>query len=192
MKANVRKVLTSALVLFVFGAFAFTLRAQAPEPAPPAPVVKDDDFLVESVPVAGGAEVVTIFARNSNTVAGESRELPLVSVLRDTLGDEKKENDRLRYVWMLSYTNPSFSQKASAFVPFLYTRTTNKNGIGTAPPPKIADLQPSDKGIWQKVTWIVFKKLLLDEFGVGARASILQYAQNTADYRRSAIARAIS
>jgi hypothetical protein len=39
-----------------------------------------------------------------------------LSVLRDTLGDETIENDRLRYVWMLTYTKPSTMQKIMAAI----------------------------------------------------------------------------
>lgn len=192
MEANVRKVLATAFVLVSLWTQAAMLRAQPAEPAPKAPANENADFRVETAPVAGGAEIVTIFARYSNTAEGESSELPLISILRDTLGDDIKENDRLRYVWVLSYTDPSFSQKASAFVPFLYMRTTNKKQVGTGPPPKVADLQPTDKTAWQRATWVVLKKLLLSDIGIGPRASVLQYRQNTADYRRSAIVRALT
>lgn len=153
------------------------------------------DFRVEKVRVAGGAEIITIIARlnGSNTSKnGQIDEIPLVSILRDTLGDNKTENDRLRYVWLLTYTRASLSQKISAFVPFLYTRTTNKNNVGTAPPPPLIDVQASDKAIWNKIFWIVFKKLVLGEFGIGVKASALQYSQNRADYRRSAVAAALA
>jgi hypothetical protein len=184
---GIRNVLSIAFVLSILGTFTLSLPAQSAGNGPSGGEAAD--FRVETVPVAGGAEVVTIFARQSTS---RGTELPLVSVLRDTLGDDKKENDRLRYVWVLSYTEPSFSQKASAFVPFLYGRTTNKKDIGSGPPPKIADLHPSDRAVWEKVTWVVLKKLILGDFGVGPRASVQQYRQNTADYRRSAVARALA
>ena len=121
----------------------------------------DDDLRVETVPVAGGAEIVTIFARHSSKAFGESREMPLLSVLRDTLGDQKKENDKLRYVWMLTYTEPSLKQKAAAVVPFLYTRTTNKKDVGDGPPPKLVDLNNTNGGMWAKISWQVFRKIIL-------------------------------
>src|SRR5438045_2869892 len=67
---------------------------------------KGGAFRVEKVPVAGGAEIITIFARYQQqdvAMQGPVVEMPLVSILRDTLGDESPENDRLRYVWKLSY-----------------------------------------------------------------------------------------
>ena len=154
---------------------------------------EDAGFRIEKLPVEGGAEIVTIFAkrRPREGTAGPVADLPLVSVLRDTLGDDKSENDRLRYVWMLTYTEPSIRQKIAGFVPFLYTRTRNKSEIGTDPPPAIIDLNSSDSAVWSKVFWMVFKKIAMSEIGVGVRASTLQYRQNAHDYRRTAIAAAV-
>lgn len=184
------------LMTAVLIAAAMSARAQEPtaerQPEQPAPAPRTEEasgLRVETTPVAGGSEIVTIFSRKPETAGGD---MPLLSVLRDTLGDEKKENDRLRHVWLLTYTEPSFMQKASAFVPFLYGRTVNKNGNGNGPPRKLMDLQPSDKVLWDRVTWTVLKRLFIGDFGVGPRASVLQYKQNTSDYRRSAIARAMT
>ena len=91
---------------------------------------------------------------------GKDTELPLVSILRDTLGDTVPENDRLRYVWMLTFTRPSFGQKLAASVPFLYTRTTNKKSTGSSPPPPIADINPTGKVPWNTIFSLIFKKLI--------------------------------
>jgi hypothetical protein len=152
-------------------------------------------FRVEKTPVAGGSEIITIFAKSvepGSLVQGPVADMPLVSVLRDTLGDENPENDRLRYVWMLSYTQPTFRQKVAAVVPFLYTRTSNKDKIGTKPPPPILDLNASDKTMWNRVFWMIFKRLVFDGPGLVAKASTLQYRQNKAEYRRAAITAAMT
>ena len=151
------------------------------------------DFRVEKVRVDGGADILTIFARPRNSRGAlADKEIPLVSVLRDTLGDKNPENDQLRYVWMLTYTRPSLRQKLDAFVPFLYTRTVNKKSPGTDPPPPVLDLKPPERGPWNAIYRAVFRKVLLSEFGIGVKSSILQYRQNQADYRRTAIARALT
>jgi hypothetical protein len=93
---------------------------------------------------------------------------------------------------MLTYTEPSLKQKAAAVVPFLYTRTTNKKEIGDDPPPKLVDLNNTNGGMWAKISWQVFRKIILSEFGAGVRAPVLQYQQNTAEYKRSAVARALA
>ena len=150
------------------------------------------DFRIEKIPVVGGAEIITIFARTSNFGARPSEtisEIPLVSVLRDTLGDERRENDRLRYVWMLSYTRASFWQKAAAFVPFLYRRTTNKSVSSGEPPPPIADMNSTNKALWNRFLWVVCKRILSAELGAWPKASAIQYRQNAADYKRSSLAK---
>lgn len=149
-----------------------------------------EGFRVEKIAVAGGSEILTVFAKNtkSDGEQGEVSDLPLISVLRDTLGDERSENDRLRYVWLHSYTRATFKQKISAFVPFLYSRTTNKNKVGDEPSPAVIDLQKSDKKIWNKVCWELFKRLVLGEFGLGVTAPTLQYRQNYRDQHRAAVA----
>ena len=157
--------------------------------------IVNKDFRVEKIPVQGGAEIITIFANLkglSNSPADKIEEVPLVSILRDTLGDDKVENDQLRYVWMLTYTKPSLSQKFSAFIPFLYTRTTNKSGIGNEPPPPIIDLNPAKSHVWDKVFWYAFRNLILDDFGFPLKAATLQYKANIGNYRKSAVARALA
>lgn len=187
-KTNIiRLFLTGCFV--VFAVLPLCLHAQTVvEPSDPTP-----DFRIERVPVAGGAEIVTIFANRSNFRSqsdAASSEIPLVSILRDTLGDERPENDRLRYVWMLTYTRPSFWQKAAAFLPFLYIRTTNKNVTNGQSPPPIADMNGTHNGMWNRVLWMVFKRILNDEIGFGTKASAIQFRQNATDYKRSSIAEA--
>lgn len=101
------------------------------------PTATQQIFRLERLPVAGGAELLTIFGR-LNGLYGEnhvSAEVPLVSILRDTLNDENPTNDRLRYVWMLTYTKPSFGQRLASAVPFLYTRVGNKRHASVDEPP---------------------------------------------------------
>lgn len=181
------------------------VRGQSAAPMAPAasspPEAKSDttqkagaDFRIEKVTVPGGSELLTIFARQglvNGSAQGPVQDLPLVSVLRDTLGDDKPENDRLRYVWMLTHTKASFTQKLSAFVPFLYGRTTNTK-IGTEAPPAVIDVQPPSHAVWNKVFWFLFKRLVLDEVRLGVRLPSLQYRQNAADYRRSAVTNALT
>lgn len=154
----------------------------------------EEDFRVEKIPVEGGAEIITIFVKIHRTVELKdfTEEVPLVSILRDTLGDDLIENDRLRHVWILTYTKPGLVQKFAAAVPFLYMRTTNKRETGTAPPPAVIDLNPSENALWDKIFWRVFKSLILGGFGTPVKAATLQYKTNIDDYRKSAITRALA
>jgi hypothetical protein len=153
----------------------------------------DKKFRVEKLDVKGGAELITIFVKlNTDSPNNNQQEVPLVSVLRDTLGDKIPENDRLRYVWMLTYTKPTFGQKLAAAIPFLYTRTVNKNKVGKDEPPPVIDLNPTDKTMWNKAFWILFQNLVLDDFGVAVKAVSRHYRRNLGDHRKVAIARALA
>ena len=58
---------------------------------------------LERIDVPGGAELITVHAKLSGIESTEKDNwVPLVSILRDTLGDETAENNRLRYVWPLT------------------------------------------------------------------------------------------
>ncbi len=197
-KKQVRRILARqmsvALILFSIALVPLQAHGQDLPPSIQNESEAETGFRVETVSVSGGAEIVTIFAtpRPEETRSGPVSDLPLVSVLRDTLGDDKPENDRLRYLWMLTYTEPSFRQKVAGYIPFVYSRTRNKTEVGTDPPPSVIDLTSADSTIWNSVFWMIFKKISLSDIGIGVRASSLQYSQNANDYRRSAIAAAVT
>ncbi|HEY6231226.1 MAG TPA: hypothetical protein VIW64_08175, partial [Pyrinomonadaceae bacterium] len=152
----------------------------------------DNIFRIERVPVDGGAELITIFAKlDGITPGGGENWVPTVSVLRDTLGDSTRENDRLRYVWPLTYTRPTLRQRLSGAVPFLYSRVGNKESSHKAPPP-VLDLASPDRDVWNKIMWTALQSLLLDPYGAPVKASTRAYRQNLSDYRKSHIMRALS
>jgi len=81
---------------------------------------------------------------------GNEGDVPLVSVLRDTLGDRANENDRVTYVWLLTYAHRSLGQGFLSAIPFFYWRVGQGAGslLSLNPDPlrpfreKIADLVP--------------------------------------------------
>ena len=150
-------------------------------------------FRLERVPVEGGAELITIHGRLEGIEAGnDSKWVPLVTVLRDTLGDLSPENDRLRYVWPLTYTRPTMRQQLSGSVPFLYSRVGNKKSSSEKSPPPVLDLSATDRDVWNKIFWTALQSLLLDSYGAPLKASTRSYRQNASDYRKSHIIRALS
>jgi hypothetical protein len=151
-------------------------------------------FRVEKISVDGGADLITILARrpaSETALQSPGVEIPLISVLKDTLGDTNPDNDRLRYVWLHSYTRPSFRQRAAAFVPFLYSGSSSRK-LGSDPPPTVIDLDASNKVIWHKLFWYLFKRMVVNELSVIPKASALQYRYNSVDLRRSAVADSIA
>jgi hypothetical protein len=151
---------------------------------------------LERVEVPGGAELITVKAKlaglDSTQESTESDNwVPLVSILRDTLGDKNPENNRLRYVWPLTYTRPTTKQRLAAAIPFFYTRVGNKEKLTKTPPPAL-DLASPESEVWDKIFWTALQNILLDPYGTPIKASTSSYRRNSSDYRRSHIIRALS
>lgn len=150
-------------------------------------------FRLERVPVTGGAELITIHARMEGLKSeADQKWVPLVTVLRDTLGDLDPENDRLRYLWPLTYTRPTIKQRVAGAIPFLYTRVGNKKTVSEKAPPPVMDLAAPERQVWEKVFWTALKNVLIDPYGAPVKASSESYRRNIGDYRRSHIIRALS
>lgn len=153
----------------------------------------EEIFRLERVPLDGGGELITIHARLEGLEGFENGGwVPLVTVLRDTLGDLSPENDRLRYVWPLTYTRPTKRQHLLGAIPFLYSRVGNKNPSSAKEPPPVLDLAAPDRDVWNKIFWTALQGLLLDPYGTAVMASTRSYRQNASDYRKSHIIRALS
>jgi hypothetical protein len=148
---------------------------------------------LDRIEVSGGAELLTVQARLAGINSDKPDNwVPLVSILRDTLGDNNRENDRLRYVWPLTYTRPTLKQRFAAAVPFLYTRVGNKEKLSDKPPPPALDLAAPESEVWDKIFWTAIQNILLDPYGTPIKASTNSYRKNTSDYRKSHIIRALS
>ena len=147
---------------------------------------------LEKIDVPGGAELITVEAKLIGLESDKNDKwIPLVSILRDTLGDDIPENNRLRYVWPLTYTRPTLKQRLAAAIPFLYTRIGNKEGATKTPPPAL-DLAAPEGDVWNKIFWAALQNILLDPYGAPIKASTSSYRRNTNDYRKSHIIRALS
>src|SRR5438270_1311603 len=80
------------------------------------------EYYWRSIPVANTAQLLTLFCRACGTGSTSGEDIPLVAVLRDTLGEASPETDRLSYVWLLSYEHPNLGQRLLSAVPFFYWR----------------------------------------------------------------------
>jgi len=92
-----------SLLLVLSPIFQTWVRAQTPESQISTDQKVDSlsqILRLEKTEVSGGSQLLTVHARliglESNKDEAEQW-VPLVSILRDTLGDENRENDRLRY-----------------------------------------------------------------------------------------------
>jgi hypothetical protein len=205
--ASSRKALRAVstfLTLLILWLPAAPLDARAQTtPAPAQDQTAQSGFRLERTPVAGGAELLTVFGRlpyvsadekheRTHAPADAGQEVPLVTILRDTLGDAPRENDRLRYVWMHTYTRPGAGQRAAAAVPFLYSRVGNKQSKSDGVPPPVVDLAATDNDVWQKLFWSALQTILIDPAGLVVKATTRAYRRNVDDYRKAHVIRALA
>jgi hypothetical protein len=151
-------------------------------------------FRLERLPMIGGAELLTIFGRldgmRSNGLPAP--EVPLVSVVRDTLSDNDPENDRLRYVWMLTYTQPTMMKRIASAIPFFYQHVGNKRHASNGAPAPILDLANPSRQMWNRFFWTGLQNVFLDSYGIPLQAASRSYRRNTADYRAAHVTQALS
>jgi len=151
-------------------------------------------FRVERMPIASGAELFTIFGRlDGMRAAGQpAPEIPLLSVVRDSLGDDNPENDRLRYLWMLTYTRPTLVKRVLSAVPFLYQHVGNKTPTSSNAPAPLIDLANTKRQTWNNLFWFGLQNVLFDSYGIPLKAATRNYRRNATDYRAAHITQALS
>jgi hypothetical protein len=151
-------------------------------------------FRVERVPIVGGAELLTIFGRldGMRPYGLPGPEVPLVSVVRDTLSDDDPENDRLRYVWMLTYTQPTVMKRIASAIPFFYQHIRSKKQASKGQPTPLLDLANPSRQMWNHFFWLGLQNIFLDSYGLPLKAASRSYRRNAADYRSAHVTQALS
>jgi hypothetical protein len=141
---------------------------------------------IERVPVAGGAELLTVFR-----VTGLGR-TPIAAALRDTLGDTDAANDRLRHVWLLTHQRPSFWRHFLAAVPFLYLRIPAELPPADRRPRPLLDMaKPVDNTV-RGFTQVVLQAQTFDPLGTMVRSSTRAYRRNLSDLRHLRLSEAVA
>ena len=147
-------------------------------------------YRLERLPVPGGAELVTLIRHNNGSDA-RSSDVPMLTILRDTLGDRDPENDRLRYVWILTKARPNVLQSVTSAIPFAFFRTGTK-GHSSHPPRPMLDLASPNQSVWTNVLGDTMQVLRLDPMGAWVRSPSRAYRGNAADYRKLQVFQALS
>jgi hypothetical protein len=184
-----------SLIILLLAVIVGRAQAQKPEPS------KTDarpEFRVERTIIANGGELLTIWARPVDQPATaalqteiQNEEIPLLSVLRDTLGDARRENDVFRQLWVHTYARPRLVQKAAALVPFLYKGLPLEPQVRlTSPPPAIIDLSDTHSSVWRRLFGSGMARVLIDQHLL--KSSVHSYQRNFAAYRRSNLMRALT
>jgi hypothetical protein len=182
-----RLLIVLALVGCAFGADTVSLpNAITQAPQPPA------YYWAES-PAARGAELVTLFGRfgtdSSGTVADN---VPLISVLRDSLDNRDPYDDKLRYVWLLTSNRPTLAQRVLSAVPFFYWKVGSGGSQSGEKPAMLADLSQPAHRVWKTAQRNVLQWTALDPMMMPVRASSHAYRTNNANEDRVHLEEAIA
>ena len=149
-------------------------------------------YRVESEPVADGAELVTVFGRLHNPASGsQDLDVPLLAVLRDSLGDSDPANDRLRSVWILTSTRPTPWQRAASALSFGYFRAGSKRHANRVPSPTL-DLASPYKSVYGNLFSDGLQALEFDPLGAAIRSTTRTYRGNSSDYSKLQVFQALT
>src|SRR4051794_2856603 len=100
-------------------------------------------FFWRTTTVADHAEVLTLFVTRPVHSAGTLTRaaIPVLAVLRDSLGDPDHRTDRIRYVWLLSSRQPGFHQQLLSALPFFHWHVEAQESHGKHLPKPLLDLR---------------------------------------------------
>ncbi|HMY70567.1 MAG TPA: hypothetical protein PLQ88_01950, partial [Blastocatellia bacterium] len=147
-------------------------------------VANAQSLRLERLRLTPDTELLTVFGSFDSA----KEEVPLLSVLFETLGDDDPANDRPRYLWSHTYAPPNLLQRAASAIPFFHFRVRNKLPSEIASPPApLLDLQGSRSAALRKTFWALLQSIVLDNQGFAIRASTRSYRQNAADARQEQI-----
>jgi hypothetical protein len=139
--------------------------------------VHPSSYYWKSESVAGTAQMLTLFCRSCAPSLGGGRDVPVVSVLRDTLGDDP-ENDRVTYtyIWLLTSARPRLRQRILSAIPLFYWRVGRVIGSvtrhDTAP---LMDLSAPQHPMMAQAERKVIQWTAFDPVGGPVRASTHAY-----------------
>lgn len=182
-----------ALTLFLPGSVALCLAADVPAARPQTTTLRENNrptYHWQSTPVDGTAQLLTLFC-NSCRLGNTDQDVPLVSVMRDTLGDADPQNDRVTYVWLLSYTRPNLGRRALSAVPFFYWRVGDGSRSANDARP-LLDLTAPTHPVLSEIGRDLVQWTALDPMMMPVRAGTRAYRTNSLDQERLHLEEAIT
>ena len=172
--------------LFAFLSFAWS----GPNPVIiPSETRAPGALRAETVDIMTGGQLIIFFEKlAADSQSPGTSELPLLAVLRDTMGKNDPENNRLRQVWVFTYASPSPAQRIAAGVPFFYHRSGLDSGSSKRPPRPVLDMARPAHGLWSGIAFSAVQSQVLDPVGSLARLTTHSYGDNLGEYRRTHVA----
>jgi hypothetical protein len=186
---NYREVFISRCIALFLAAIAFAFGLTAAD----VRETQQPVYYWKSVPVDDTAQLLSLFCRECGASDSGSHDLPLVSVLRDTLGDTDPRNDRLMYVWLLSCERPTVGQTILSAVPVFYRhvgkRSDRVTPRDTAP---LIDLQEPERPIFNEFSRDLLQWTAFDPATTPIRATSRAYRSNEVDHQRLHLEEAVT
>jgi hypothetical protein len=151
-------------------------------------------YFWKTTPVRQEAEIITLFvpAMHSDGLPSQPASVPLVAILRDSLGDPKHATDRLRYVWLLSSSRPTLKQELLSAVPFFHSPVSRRGSDATQLPKPLLDLAHPQHSIKHDVLREAIKRAATQLSVIGLGALPKPYFSNHADHARLNVEAALS
>jgi hypothetical protein len=159
------------------------------------PVADDQPspYYWKSTSVGDSAQLLTLSCRACAIVERIEQDVPVISVLRDTLGDQTAENDRVTYVWLLTYTRPRVRQRILSAIPFFYWRLgKGSESLSAHDIAPFMDLSAPENPMMAGIERNLVQWTAFDPLSTSARASTLQYNGNSLENTRLHLEEAIS
>jgi hypothetical protein len=147
--------------------------------------VAPSDYYWKASPAGNSAQLVTLFCRACDDAAGTDRDIPLVAVLRDTLGDVDSANDRVTDVWLLTYSRPSWEKRVLSAVPFFYWKIGDGPArVETRDQKPLINLSLPQRSSVSTTIRTIVQWTVLDPVSTSVRATSRAYQNNNADHER--------
>src|SRR5262245_37883451 len=138
---------------------------------------------IERIDSGNGTELLTLFSLRTGSPQ------PVISVLRDTLGDEDPANDRIRFIWALNYSSPSLTQRLKASLPFFYRKSAKVPKPGKTPKP-IVDYSAKGRRTVARVMGALLAREVSGS-GFVTRSTSMSYRSNAEEYRKTRISQSL-
>ncbi len=164
-----------------------------PQPALASREVPHPLYYWQNSPVGNTAQLLTLFCGSCLSSNGAQEDVPLVSILRDTLGDNTSENDRVSSVWLLTYSSPNIGRRMLSAVPFFFWRAgEGSSSVSSRDTKPLFDLTAPQHPVMSEISRDLIQWTLFDPMTTTVRATSRAYRSNALDYERLHLEEAVS